>query len=490
MDPPPGSLREPRMNLLSGRQLYGAVTFGVEGTAMPAHTWAYTPQERWDVAFFVATLRDGFDPRPPAGQAPLRLEDLVEHSNEALLERLPGAGLPQIDYYRRNPPPQAAEAAASARPAPQGGSLDEDPAVQLAVQLQTAFARVAERVLPGVVGVSSYVRDPAWTREKLQTEQGPGWVEAHIEELLYPGFRPLRHASGFLASEDGDVLSCDHVLRRPDGKLADAVGIELYDGRYVLGEIVGSEPTVGLAVLRIAPPADARKLGLRPLPFGDGEAVGVGHWAIALGDPPGPGRTYATGVVSAPPARQCYQAQLAATLLQTSITLPPGAYGGPVVDIHGSVIGMSVPPPSGAAAAEPASPVPGLHHALPIGLARTLLEALGKAHGDRSPWLGVSVLEPAELRRRPDLPRGIVFPRTGVYIDDVFEPSPAARAGVRPGDFLVRIAESRLFSVADFQKALYLHGIGGAVTLEVFRDGRTRELEVTIEERPAAAAAR
>ena len=110
-----------------------------------------------------------------------------------------------------------------------------------------------------------------------------------------------------------------------------------------------------------------------------------------------------------------------------------------------------------------------------------LYDALRAKESRRSPWLGFSVLE---LTRENRTRRS---PRTGIYIDGVFDPSPASRAGIRVGDVLTAIDDQRVLSVADFQKSLYLAGIGATVRLHVSRDGEALELPATIEERPEAA---
>ncbi len=104
----------------------------------------------------------------------------------------------------------------------------------------------------------------------------------------------------------------------------------------------------------------------------------------------------------------------------------------------------------------------------------------------RSPWLGISVLEPALVRRRPEA-ASVTIPPTGVYIDDVFDPSPASRAGVRPGDFLLALSGHELRSVGDFQTWLYELGIGTEVKLRLLRDGAPLEIVASIEVRPESA---
>jgi S1-C subfamily serine protease len=132
---------------------------------------------------------------------------------------------------------------------------------------------------------------------------------------------------------------------------------------------------------------------------------------------------------------------------------------------------------------------------MPINIVAGIARALIAERSISSPWLGFSVLEIAALRARlrgagTEATRTLRAPLTGIYIDDVYDPSPAARAGVRVGDFLVALDGNRLFSVLDFQKWLYLSGIGREVRLSLFRDGETLELEATIETRPPAATPR
>jgi len=108
LDPPPRSFQDPRMNQLAPHQLFNALTFGVEGTEMPSHLESLSDQERWDIAFYIMTLRDGFNPVPPSNLLLVSLKSLAVHSNEELVAQLANNGaepqLAYIDYYRENPP--------------------------------------------------------------------------------------------------------------------------------------------------------------------------------------------------------------------------------------------------------------------------------------------------------------------------------------------------------------------------------------------------
>ncbi|MGH7788154.1 MAG: S1C family serine protease, partial [Candidatus Binatia bacterium] len=257
---------------------------------------------------------------------------------------------------------------------------------------------------------------------------------------------------------------------------------------HVPSGVVGTEPTLDLAILRFASPAADGQLPA--LAFGDSDRLQIGQWLIALGDPPGPQKVFAVGVAAGAPERQCYQEERSATLLQSSLVVPAGGLGGPVVDILGQVVGLNIGPPNPAGPA-PANDAVLAARTLPINLVLNLFEALKVAESQRSPWLGISVLElPLVRRRLGAAAQGKTFPRTGVYIDDVFAPSPASRAGVRPGDFLVALGGHQLFSVGDFQTWLYVLGIGTQAELDLMRDGQPLQVVAPIEVRPESATMR
>jgi S1-C subfamily serine protease len=311
-------------------------------------------------------------------------------------------------------------------------------------------------------------------------------------------------------SDDGHILTAHHLLTDEAGDVVDVVDIELHQGQHRIARIVGTEPTIDLGVLKLEQLPGTSLPQLRSARIGDSDAVRVGYWAIALGNPGGPGTSFAVGTLSSRPERQCYQEDLTATLMQTSLSVPSGGYGGPLMNIEGEVVGMMVPGP-GAEFPELVALARPLGFALPIDLVMAIYEPLKLKESRRSPWLGFSVLEHRAARRRlvssdesaeppqtgvavlrepASQRRGVVVPQIGVYIDDVFEPSPAAVADIRIGDKLISIDGNRLPSVGEFQKWLYLSGIGRTITLKILRDGEILEKRVTVEERPASAVPR
>lgn len=358
-------------------------------------------------------------------------------------------------------------------------------ALDMMTQLQNVFADVAEDVFPSVVLVTSYVRDEA--PDAADDSAGAHWRQAGPREL-YPGFRPLRSGSGVVLSDQGQVVTLRQFVVTPDGDLADLVDVETQDGRRALSRIVGVEPTLNLAVLE--PVALPKRFApeFAPLVLGDSDSMRVGYWAIAAGDPSGPEKTFAAGILAAQPERRCYQDELSATyMLVSTPKLHPEAYGGPLVNIRGELVGITVP------RVLQGAPDSGLEYALPINIVMPVVNGISVEQSFRSPWLGISVLEITALRERMQNPadfEALVRPRYGIYIDNVFDPSPATRAGIQVGDFLVRLNGEPLTSAFRFQQQLYLAGIGSVAQLEVFRAGQTLHIQAQVEERPTAATPR
>ena len=281
-----------------------------------------------------------------------------------------------------------------------------------------------------------------------------------------------------MVSDDGYILSAYHVLH-PSGttESVQLVDVEFTGDRHVTARVVGLEPTINLAVLKVDAP-----FAVTPIGIGDIDTVRVGSWAIAVGDPEGAERTFSVGTVAARPERDCYQEQLSRTYLQSSVRIHPESFGGPLLNLQGQVIGINTPRFDSDVENRDLTGA-GSVYALPINLAMTVYEALKVEESKRSPWLGISVLDlTADVRERYEK-----TPRTGVLIDNVFDPSPASRAGLQVGDFLTHMDTQQILAVPDFQRWLYLYGIGEEMMLKIFRDGEVLEVDVTIEERPESA---
>ncbi|MCU0867273.1 MAG: S1C family serine protease [Planctomycetes bacterium] len=377
-------------------------------------------------------------------------------------------------------------------PAPTNGSNPlAVPATAIAVQRD--LVALAKATFPGLVTVRTFVRgaseptaaagpsDPATPLPPTS-----GWIAAPSAERDYPGFRPHRHGSGFFVSKDGEVLTGLQPLQVQGEQLADLVEIETMDGHRVLCDVVGLEPTLGLAVLRGAVFPSWAKPDFRPLEFGDSDACEIGSIVLGCGDPLGPERYLGFGLLVAKPSRDCYQELMSATYMQATLFVPPGAFGGPLVGLDGKVLGLlSRLEIEGVGDLS----TPGSAWALPSKILQGLYESIRTAGTTRSPWLGLSVMSRAEIATTRGLPvfQQMQKPPHGILIENVFTPSPAATAGLRPDDFLTHFGSVEIHAPVDFQRQLYLAGVGSTVELKFFRKGEVFTHSLSIEARPEAA---
>jgi serine protease Do len=370
-----------------------------------------------------------------------------------------------------------------------------------------SFVEVAQRVAPGVVTLRAYGRDasavptsaapavaaaPTPTTKPAPTVPGapPGWV-APIATSEYPGFRLHAACSGFVVDATGEILTCNHALRLADGALPDLLEIETHDNARLLGEIVGAEPTVNLAIVQATVFPNGHAKTLPVLAWGDSEELRPGEWVLAFGDPAGPERFLAFGAFIAQPNRDCYQDLLSAFYMQVGLVAHPEAYGGPLVNSRGEVVGILAPRQVDFGKWQ-ASARLGIEFGLPSKIVTGLHESIRSVRSFRSPWLGIAVMSRPEIVAARGLAayEAMPKPRNGILIENVFQPSPAFLAGIEPGDFLVGFDQTRIFTPVDFQKALYLAGIGRQVQLEVFRGGETSTRELLVEQRPEVATPR
>ena len=358
-------------------------------------------------------------------------------------------------------------------------AAEDDDAVKQLERSEQVFAGIAARVTPTVVTIRRFVKDEAWwAAAHAKKLAAAGWRVTPEADLVVPGHRPKGGGSGFVVSPDGYILTLRRVVIDPaTGKPADAIDVEV-GSVHLLAKAVSLEPTLDLAILKVTPAAP-----LASAKLGDSAEVGPGSWAIAFGDPDGPEKTMVPGIIVHQPARECYQDELSATYLQTSVPVCDGALGGPLVNLHGEVIGINTRRGDSAAAH---GQVAGSGYALPINLPIAIYQSLLTNQSTVSPWLGVSVLRLDDvLRKRIGEPQC-----SGVYIDNVFDPSPASAVGIKVGDILQSIDGDSVSGVYDFQRLLYRAGAGKVVKLQVYNTHRTRELTAKIGVRPPLATTR
>lgn len=354
------------------------------------------------------------------------------------------------------------------------------PSTETAVRA-TSDAELAERMLTSVVSVTSYRRVP--------TTPSPTGRWEIADESPFPGFMRNVVATGMVVAADGTILCCRSPLITDEGGLAEIVDVELSTGTRYEAEILASEPTINLAVLKVKWPEGTTAPGeLTVIERGPSDALRPADRVIAIGDPFGSARTFAPGVVMAMPATACYQSDLTGSLIHASMVIAPGSVGGALVDASGKVVGMLVPQPQLKPEVR-TEPLPYVSYAMPLDTAFGVAEALKKKRTNDSPWMGFSVLSREELRARVGDAEfnAMTKPEHGIYVDDMFTTGPGTKAGVQRGDFLMEVNGARIVNVVDFQQALYYNFGGTPVQIKVARGDKVLNLMIRIETRPADA---
>jgi S1-C subfamily serine protease len=266
--------------------------------------------------------------------------------------------------------------------------------------------------------------------------------------------------SGVIVSENGYVITNSHVVQG-----SDRVRITLATGKKVVGDVLGDDPNVDVAIVKL-PLTD-----LPAAPLGDSDALNVGQGVIAIGNPLGFERTVTSGIVSATNRNLRGEGAVLDSLIQTDASINPGNSGGPLVDLGGRVIGINtavVQPPYGGG---------GLGFAVPINTTKQVLQDIVKHGRVIRPWLGLSYIPiTPELAQQYNLPVN-----QGAIVAEVTPGSPADRSGIRAEDIIVHIGSQDIRDQGDLRSALRDRQPGERLDIKLVRpngDKRTVTLEV------------
>ena len=242
------------------------------------------------------------------------------------------------------------------------------------------------------------------------------------------------------------------------------VTVTLADGRRVNGAVLGRDPGVDVAVVRLAT-GDATVA-----PIGDSDRLVVGQTAIAIGNPLGFERTVTTGVVSA--LNRSLPGATLEQLIQTDAAISPGNSGGPLLDSQGRVIGINT-------AVIRVEGAEGLGFAIPINLARDIAEQVLTTGRIRRAVLGI---QPVDVTPPIAQQLGLPSPQ-GVLVYAIDQSTDAWRAGVRPGDIITRLNDTPVVQSGDLRRVLRAVGPGGTVRVQIVRRGtRAQTFDVRLGE--------
>jgi len=264
--------------------------------------------------------------------------------------------------------------------------------------------------------------------------------------------------SGFIIDPDGLVLTNNHVVEN-----AKEITVTLKDGRELPAQVKGRDPKTDLAVIKLD--------GAGPFPvatLGDSDALNIGDWVIAIGNPFGLDNTVTAGIVSA--KGRAIGAGPYDEFIQTDAPINPGNSGGPLLDGNGAVVGINT------AIFSRSGGSIGIGFAVPINMAKQLVPQLQKDGHVTRGWLGVTL-----QKLTPDLAETMkVEPGRGALVSAVTQDSPAAHAGLAPGDVIVRWNGTTIDGHASLPTLVASTPIGKTVEVEALRDGAPRTFSITV----------
>lgn len=287
-------------------------------------------------------------------------------------------------------------------------------------------------------------------------------TESQVQTVF--GVFPQQGAgSGVIVRSNGYILTNNHVVQG-----AQAIKVTLLGGKVLSGKVVGTDPLVDLAVIKVDSPE-----ALPAAELGNSGSLQVGQSTIAIGNPFGLGSTVTTGVVSALNRNIQLPNLIVENLIQTSAAINPGNSGGGLVDSSGRVIGINT-------AIVPNAQ--GIGFAIPSDVARVELEQLIAYGRVIRPWVGVVYGGEVDPQTAKLYNLGIDH---GVVVRQVEKGAPADRAGVQPGDIITEVNGEKITSWNDFVRDVVTKKSGDKITLTIVRERRTIRMPVVLAERPA-----
>ena len=328
--------------------------------------------------------------------------------------------------------------------------------------LHQSFAPLVEKLLPGVVNIST-LREDALLSEKPDIVSANEFINEYF--LQDEGGRTSL-GSGFIIDTKGYIITNNHVIDK-----ASEIMVKLSDDRQFNAEVIGTDKLTDLALIKIN--SD------EVFPFvkmGDSDAVRVGDWILAIGNPFGLGGSVTSGIVSA--KSRAIDAGSYDNFIQTDASINQGSSGGPLFNMDGEVIGINT-----AIFSSTGNSV-GIGFATPINLSKFVVEQLiSKGKVERG-WLGLKVVSNNQDITISD---SQIF-KGGVVVNSLNENSPALQKGIEAGDIIISMNGNDVKDAKSFSRNVAETPIGKDVILRIWRNGQTKDITLTVSSMPETTA--
>ena len=353
-------------------------------------------------------------------------------------------------------------------PAVPGMARDDDTVAMLR-RAGKVFAEIAQEAYPKVVVIA--------TDRPVPAERTPTQPQGRIERRRFrdvvpfepppvfrmPQARPGARGLGIIVSSEGFILTSSHVISD-----AETIRVTLADNRSFRAKVVGTDPATGIAVIRIEAP------NLPVLDLAEADAVELGDWVVGIGNPMGIGRTFTVGLVTGKNRSHLGIVDYE-SYIQIDRALNFGDMGGPVLNLHGEVIGINAATIGGQTGA-------GFRLAVPVDMVKYVYEQLVATGTVQRGFLGVALQD-----INPEAAEGLGLPpQTGTLVTEVMKDSPAIEAGWKKGDVIVELNGVQIRSSDHLRLAVARLKPGEQVEVVVMSNGERKTHSIELAQRPAA----
>lgn len=340
--------------------------------------------------------------------------------------------------------------------------------LQHAKILSSAFEKVAVLITPSVVNINASKKAKKERRGKAAPDPFFEPFRDFLGDDLFPqqspdGDSPPALGTGVIVDKEGHILTNNHVVGD-----ADEVVVRLQDQRSVKAKIIGKDERSDLAVIKIS------AKDLVPASLGDSDSLKIGEWVVAAGNPFGLDNTITAGIVSAK-GRSIIGGGQYEDFIQTDAAINPGNSGGPLVNLQGEVVGINT------AIFSRSGGYMGIGFAIPMNMARSVMESLIKKGKVIRGWLGVGIQNLTDQAAQ-----SFNYPSTeGALVGHVEPDGPAAKAGIKQGDIIVALNGNKVKNINQLRNTIAITTPGKSIDVDLIRQGRKQTISVKVEELPA-----